>query len=79
VGRSRTDGEGRCGQLLPENEVLRVGWYRLVFDTARYHHTQKVEGLYPVVEITFHARKGDSHFHIPLLLGPYGYTTYRGS
>jgi len=35
--------------------------------------------LYPVVEITFHVREGESQFHIPLLLSPYGYTTYRGS
>jgi len=76
---SRTDGEGRCGQLLPENEVLRAGLYRLAFDTASYHHAQNVEGLYPVVEITFQVREGDTHFHLPLLLSPNGYTTYRGS
>jgi 5-hydroxyisourate hydrolase-like protein (transthyretin family) len=35
--------------------------------------------LYPVVEITFQVREGESHVHIPLLLSPYGYTTYRGS
>jgi 5-hydroxyisourate hydrolase len=76
---SRTDGEGRCGQLLPEDEVLRAGLYRLAFDTASYHHAQNVEGLYPVVEITFQVREGDTHFHLPLLLSPNGYTTYRGS
>jgi len=76
---SRTDGDGRCVQLLPENEVLRAGLYRLAFDTASYHHTQNVEGLYPVVEITFQVREGDTHFHLPLLLSPNGYTTYRGS
>ena len=76
---SHTDGEGRCGQLLPENEVLRAGLYRLAFDTASYHHAQNVEGLYPVVEITFQVREGDTHFHLPLLLSPNGYTTYRGS
>ena len=76
---SHTDGEGRCGQLLPENEVLRAGLYRLAFDTASYHHAQNVEGLYPMVEITFQVREGDTHFHLPLLLSPNGYTTYRGS
>jgi 5-hydroxyisourate hydrolase len=76
---SRTDADGRCDEVLPENEVLRAGLYRLAFDTATYHRAQKVAGLYPVVEITFQVRNGESHFHIPLLLSPYGFTTYRGS
>jgi 5-hydroxyisourate hydrolase len=76
---SRTDGEGRCAQLLPEKEDLRAGLYRVAFDTASYHLAQDIAGLYPVVEITFEVREGQSHFHIPLLLSPYGYTTYRGS
>jgi len=79
LGSSRTDGEGRCGQLLPGNDTLRAGVYRLAFDTASYHVAQKIHGLYPVVEIIFQVRDGDSQFHIPLLLSPYGYTTYRGS
>jgi 5-hydroxyisourate hydrolase len=79
LGTSRTDGDGRCGELLPENEALRAGLYRLVFDTASYYRAQEAGGFYPVVEITFHVREGESHFHIPLLLSPHGYTTYRGS
>jgi 5-hydroxyisourate hydrolase len=79
LNSSRTDGDGRCGQLLPENEVLRPGLYRLAFDTASYHLAQSVEGLYPIVEITFQVREGEAQFHIPLLLSPHGYTTYRGS
>ena len=79
LGSSRTDGDGRCGQLLPEDETLRAGLYRLAFDTASYHHAQNAEGLYPVVEITFQVKEGESYFHIPLLLSPNGYTTYRGS
>jgi 5-hydroxyisourate hydrolase len=79
VASSRTDGDGRCPQLLPENETLRAGTYRLAFDTASYYLAHKIQGLYPVVEITFQVRDGESHFHIPLLLSPHGYTTYRGS
>jgi 5-hydroxyisourate hydrolase len=75
----RTDSDGRCAQLLPENEALHAGTYRVAFDTASYHRSQLIEGLYPVIEITFHVRDGESHFHIPLLLSPHGYTTYRGS
>jgi 5-hydroxyisourate hydrolase len=79
VASSRTDADGRCPQLLPENETLRAGTYRLAFDTASYYLAHKIQGLYPVVEITFQVRDGESHFHIPLLLSPHGYTTYRGS
>jgi 5-hydroxyisourate hydrolase len=79
LGSSRTAGDGRCGQLLPENEILRAGVYRLTFDTASYHVAQKIAALYPVVEITFQVREGESQFHLPLLLSPHGYSTYRGS
>jgi len=76
---SRTDADGRCAQLLPEDDILRPGIYRLAFDTASYHLSQNVEGLYPTIEITFQVREGESHLHIPLLLSPNGFTTYRGS
>jgi 5-hydroxyisourate hydrolase len=79
LNSSHTDGDGRCSQLLPENEVLRAGLYRLAFDTASYHLAQNAEGLYPIVQITFLVREGEAQFHIPLLLSPFGYTTYRGS
>ena len=74
----RTDQDGRCGQLLPDDQIL-PGLYRLSFDTASYFVAQKISGLYPVVEVTFQVREGESQFHIPLLLSANGYTTYRGS
>ena len=79
MASARTDQDGRCDQLLPDNAILQAGDYRLIFDTAKYFGAQKVDGLYPIVEITFQVRDGESHFHIPLLLSPNGYTTYRGS
>lgn len=79
LGSARTDAQGRCAQLLPSDDALRAGLYRLSFDTAGYHHEQKVKGLYPIVEVTFQVHEGESEFHIPLLLSPHGYTTYRGS
>ena len=78
LNSARTDQDGRCGQLLPDNQML-PGVYRLSFDTASYFAAQKISGLYPVVEVTFQARDGESQFHIPLLLSANGYTTYRGS
>lgn len=78
VNSACTDPDGRCGQLLPHGEVP-AGLYRLVFDTASYFRSSNVEALYPKVEVTFEVREGESRFHIPLLLSPNGYTTYRGS
>jgi 5-hydroxyisourate hydrolase len=79
LASAHTDHDGRCTQLLSENEALTPGPYRLHFDTATYFAATKVNGLYPFVEITFHVRDGEQHFHIPLLLSPHSYTTYRGS
>jgi 5-hydroxyisourate hydrolase len=76
---ARTDSDGRCAQLLPDGEKLAPGEYRLEFDTASYYAAQHIDGLYPTVQITFHVRAGETHFHIPLLLSPNGYTTYRGT
>jgi 5-hydroxyisourate hydrolase len=79
VASGKTDQDGRCAQLLPENKTLAEGVYRLTFETATYFATCGVDGLYPTVEISFRVRNGESHLHIPLLLSPNGYTTYRGS
>jgi 5-hydroxyisourate hydrolase len=74
-----TDHDGRCMQLLSEGAELMEGTYRLAFETEAYFAAQKTQGLYPVVEVTFRVGSGESHFHIPLLLSPNGYSTYRGS
>lgn len=79
LSSERTDLDGRCPQMLPEAENLSPGSYSLVFDTASYFGAQKITGLYPVVEVTFQVRDGETQFHVPLLLSPNGYTTYRGS
>jgi 5-hydroxyisourate hydrolase len=79
LNSARTDQDGRCGELLSDGATLVEGVYRLTFDTASYFATCGVDGLYPAVEILFRVRSGESHFHIPLLLSPNGYTTYRGS
>jgi 5-hydroxyisourate hydrolase len=79
LASAQTDQDGRCSQLLPEGATLKAGAYRLTFDIASYFAACGVEGLYTVVEITFQVRSGESHLHIPLLLSPNCYTTYRGS
>jgi len=79
VSSAKTDADGRCAQLLPHEGPLRAGIYRIQFDTAAYYAAEKIQGLYPVVEIVFEVREGEQHYHVPLLLTANGYTTYRGS
>jgi 5-hydroxyisourate hydrolase len=79
LGSARTDQDGRSGELLRDGEELSPGVYRLAFDTGSYYAAQGAQGLYPIVQVTFSVRDGETHFHIPLLLSPHGYTTYRGS
>jgi 5-hydroxyisourate hydrolase len=79
VKMGRTDHDGRCGELVSGGDTLAPGVYRLTFDTAGYYAAREIQGLFPLVQITFSVRDGETHFHIPLLLSPHGYTTYRGS
>jgi 5-hydroxyisourate hydrolase len=74
-----TDSDGRIKQMLPPEMALRPGDYRLSFRTLAYFLARGVQGLYPVVQITFTVTDNASHFHIPLLLTANGYSTYRGS
>lgn len=74
-----TDANGRIGQLLPANDHLHLGAYRLRFDVDAYFADQQRETFFPEVTIQFEIRDDASHYHVPLLLSPYGYTTYRGS
>lgn len=71
-----TDGDGRVGDLLPPDQVLAPGNYRLVFETRAYRQ----DGFYPEVPVVFAVGPDPSeHYHVPLLLSPHGYSTYRGS
>jgi 5-hydroxyisourate hydrolase len=79
MGAGVTDADGRCAQLVAADELLSPGAYRLTFDTGAYHASRAVSTLYPFVQVVFTVGEGETRFHIPLLLGPYGYTTYRGS
>jgi len=74
-----TNADGRCTNLLDPSERLRPGVYKMIFETGPYFEAQKVSTFYPVVEITFAYTDPDQHYHIPLLLSPFSYTTYRGN
>lgn len=73
IGSSTTGPDGRIAGLLPDGVPLRRGYYRIVFATAAY------SDFYPRVEVTFAIDNTSEHYHIPLLLSPFGYSTYRGS
>ncbi len=79
LAKATTDSNGRILGLLPSGVPLSAGTYRLVFDTSAYFRSGKVESFYPEVSVVFTIRDARQHYHVPLLLGPYGYTTYRGS
>ena len=74
-----TDASGRVGQLLPPNEHLHLGGYRLRFDVETYFGEQQRETFFPEVSIQFEIRDETTHYHVPLLISPFGYSTYRGS
>lgn len=77
--RTKTDADGRVREMLAEGSSLGVGRYRLTFDTGSYFASAGVEPFYPAVTVVFIVRDTGQHYHIPLLLSPYGYSTYRGS
>ena len=79
VGLGVTDGDGRL-KTLTEGWTMIVGTYRLTFDIASYHRAQSPDAaFFPYVQITFNVVDAESSLHVPLLLSPFGYSTYRGS
>lgn len=79
LGRGQTDADGRVENLLATDHSLAGGSYRILFETQSYFDRLKVESFYPEVMISFQIRKTDEHYHVPLLISPFGYSTYRGS
>lgn len=78
IGAGVTDDDGRISDLLDPDTILDQGTYRMVFQTGDYFSSQGITGFYPSVTIVF-TTEDTSHYHIPLLLNPFGYSTYRGS
>jgi 5-hydroxyisourate hydrolase len=78
INAGRTDGDGRVKDLVAEGQ-LTTGTYRITFDTGAYFVAQGVEGFYPEASIVFVIRDESAHYHVPLLLSAFGYSTYRGS
>ena len=79
VGKGITDDNGRVKDLVRSASAIQAGVYRLIFDTEPYFAKHHVQGFYREVSIVFTIRDPSQHYHVPLLLSPFGYSTYRGS
>ena len=79
LGRGVTDADGRVPHLAPPGQPLTPGTYRLRFDTAVYFAATGRSVFYPSISVDFRVVAGDvTNHHVPLLLSPFGYSTYRG-
>ena len=78
AGRGVTNQDGRVSNLLAENN-LRTGRYRLTFETATYLAQFNIPSFFPEIAILFDVQDTNQHYHVPLLLSPFGYSTYRGT
>lgn len=78
LSKKASDADGRIKDFLAPG-ALKAGTYRLRFSTGDYFKRREVPSFYPFVEVVFDVADAEQHHHVPLLLSPYGYSTYRGS
>ena len=74
-----TNEQGRIGELFPGKQAFEAGEYRVVFKTGEYFKKVGRDTFFPEIPVIFEVKNADQHYHIPLLLSPYGFSTYRGS
>lgn len=77
-----TNADGRCDAPLLEGDALQAGWYELLFDVGAYYGRNGIpaeRGFLGKVPVRFQITDCDAYYHVPLLVAPYGYSTYRGS
>ncbi|WP_102158587.1 hydroxyisourate hydrolase [Zhihengliuella halotolerans] len=77
IGDGRTDDDGRITDLSPP--AVEPGTYRVTFSTGDYFAAQDTDSFFPEVVIAFRVTDADAHYHVPLLISPFAYSTYRGS
>lgn len=73
-----TDADGRIKALLPAGK-LETGTYRLTFETGAYWASHGIESFHPLIEVLFTIKDAMRHHHVPVLISPFGYSTYRGT
>lgn len=74
-----TNAQGRIAALYPEDRAMPAGDYRIVFETGEHYARLKQDTFFPRIPVEFHAGETGQHYHVPLLLSPFGYSTYRGN
>ncbi len=79
LNSEKTDQDGRVKKLWPDNIKTEVGDYRVTFKTGKYFSDNKLSSFFPEIPVEFNINNVEEHYHIPLLLSQYGYSTYRGS
>lgn len=79
LSSATTNEQGRITALFPEGQSLEKGTYRVTFKTGEWFAKQQTSTFFPEVPVIFTADGSVPHYHIPLLLSPYGYSTYRGN
>jgi len=79
LAEAETDADGRVTQFAGSASQLVPGTYRLVFSVAKYFELLQQESFYPEVVVIFLINASAEHYHVPLLISPFGYSTYRGS
>jgi len=84
LGSATTNADGRVSDLLSNNETLSAdalpgGIYKLMFHLNEYYEKCNTDSFYPYAEVAFKITGDGQHYHVPLLLNPFGYSTYRGS
>ncbi len=78
IAMGSTNADGRIPDFVPESTPLPAGIYRVRFDVSAYFSEHKTKSFYPYIEVVFEL-SADGHYHVPLLLSPWGFSTYRGS
>lgn len=79
IGRGLSDAKGRLSTLT-DGMTLAAGAYRLTFDLGAYHRGQGIEHpFFPEAQVAFHVHDASQHYHVPLVISPFGYSTYRGT
>ncbi|WP_338758996.1 hydroxyisourate hydrolase [Massilia sp. METH4] len=79
VAAGVTNAQGRIAALYPEGQPMAAGDYRIVFETGEHYARQKQDTFFPRIPVEFRVNAPAQHYHIPLLLSPFGYSTYRGN
>lgn len=81
VGKGQTDENGRIRSLIAQDALMTwsAGEYRVVFKTGDYYRTKKQATFFPEIPVVFQVEDQKAHYHIPLLLSPFGFSTYRGN